>query len=430
MSRFSLMMTLVLGILLAGCSGDHNQLPVYTTSVPVAGNSWVMNDLAMNQRIIGSNGVVNGTDPQTTISTFFKTGGTGNIDVAVIARVVSGKSSIGFTLACDNRKVTISGTEFDTIHVGTFNLTSAGYQSLGMNGLRKSDSVYAEVREVLIGGEALGENVVFIRDDFYFGRRGPSVHLRYSVPDTAGDIVLFYNKVTVPVENDIPGSFFMANGFSHGYFGIQVNSDTERTILFSVWSPFQTDNPSEIPESDRIVLLDKGEDVVTGSFGNEGSGGQSFKRFYWKAGTTYGFLLRGEQKVKGSTDYSAWFFDPEAGEWQLIASFRRPKTETWLKNLHSFLENFRPETGPIPRQGLYSNQWVCNRDGEWFELTEAMFTADATARKDARHDYAGGSDGSSFFLRNCGFFNVRTRINTTLSREYTGNLPDRLGIGD
>ena len=49
-----------------------------------------------------------------------------------------------------------------------------------------------------------------------------------------------------------------------------------------------------IPDSLKIVLLKKGDGVVTNDFGNEGSGGQSYMRFMWKAGNTYGFLLHAE----------------------------------------------------------------------------------------------------------------------------------------
>ena len=413
----------IVGLLAVGCLPGERSIPVYSDAVPVAGNSWVMNDLSANSSMISRNGLVNWSDAETMVSTFFRTSGTGAIDIAMIARVVSGKSTIEVAFACEQRRVKLTNTEFDTIYIGRFDLGSPGYQTLGMRGLSKTDSVYAEVREILIGGEAIGDKAYYLKDDFYFGRRGPSVHLLYKIPEESGDVVLFYNEITVPEGNDIPGSFFMANGFSHGYFGIQVNSETERRILFSVWSPFQTDNPKEIPEEYKIIMLDKGADVITGEFGNEGSGGQSFRRYYWQAGTKYGFLLRGEPGVKGSTDYTAWFFAPEIGDWELIASFRRPKTDTYLKGIHSFLENFRTETGPITRQGYFSNQWVSNTKGEWFELDEAVFTADATARKEARLDYAGGAEGSSFFLKNCGFFNVRTAINSEFRREKTGNRP-------
>lgn len=107
------------------------------------------------------------------------------------------------------------------------------------------------------------------------------------------------------------GTYFMANGFAEGYFGIQVNSEKERRILFSVWSPFHTDDPKSIPDDQKILLLKKGEGVYTGEFGNEGSGGQSFLRYNWQAETTYKFLLKGEPDGKGNTVYSAWFFAPE-----------------------------------------------------------------------------------------------------------------------
>ena len=74
----------------------------------------------------------------------------------------------------------------------------------------------------------------------------------------------------MPAGGDVIGSYFMADGFAHGYFGMQVNSEKERRILFSVWSPYNTQNPDEIPQDQRIELLKKGDGVHTGKFGNEG----------------------------------------------------------------------------------------------------------------------------------------------------------------
>jgi hypothetical protein len=137
----------------------------------------------------------------------------------------------------------------------------------------------------------------------------------------------------------------------------------------------------------------------------------------WKAGTTYSFLLCGEPSANNSTDYTAWFYAPENGKWQLIASFRRPKGSRYLGSLYSFLENFHTGTGNIVRQGYYSNQWICDKNGKWTELTSVKFTADATARKESRLDYSGGVADGKFFLKNCGFFNDKTEIGTILTRE-------------
>ncbi len=103
---------------------------------------------------------------------------------------------------------------------------------------------------------------------FYWGRRGPSVHLSYQVP-RALNLRYAYSEITVPEGQDPIGSFFMANGFGQGYFGIQVNGPKERRVLFSVWSPFRTNNPRDIPKDQRVVALASGPKVHVGEFGNE-----------------------------------------------------------------------------------------------------------------------------------------------------------------
>jgi len=39
-------------------------------------------------------------------------------------------------------------------------------------------------------------------------------------------------------------------------------------------------------------------------------------------------------------------------------------------------------------------------------------------------DYAGGTKGGSFYLKNCGFFNNYTPRNTFFERPATGRKPD------
>jgi hypothetical protein len=238
------------------------------------------------------------------------------------------------------------------------------------------------------------------------------------------DAEWFYNEVTIPEHNDVTGSYFMADGFGEGYFGMQVNSSTERRILFSVWSPFNTNDPSKIPDDQKIILLKKGSDVHTGEFGNEGSGGQSYLRYNWKAGNTYKFLLHGVPTDNNRTIYTAYFFAPELNKWQLIASFSRPNTHTYLKHLHSFLENFDPSQGWIERKAYYNNQWVKTAKDEWLPLTQMTFTGDATAQKKYRLDYAGGVENNMFYLRNCGFFSNNTTLKTNFSRSVNQTAPE------
>lgn len=401
----------------------------FSHSIPAYGNSWVVENVNKNKQVIQDKGIVNWSEKELRIRTYFRVEKAGKLNVGLFASVNNGQSTVKVSCGNETKEVVLSPNAGDTIPIGVFEIEKPGYHWVEFEGVEREGNTFAEIEAILIGGEATSGEVYFVKDDFYWGRRGPSVHLGFQVPESAGDVKWFYSEILVPEGEDVLGSYFMANGFGQGYFGIQVNSPTERRVLFSVWSPFQTDNPQDIPEEDRIVLLKKGDGVYTGEFGNEGSGGQRYLRYNWKAGTSYRFLLKGEPTGNGSTDFTAWFFAPEEGEWRLIASFRRPKTDTWLTGLYSFLENFMTETGDQSRKAWYSDQWICNVAGHWTELTNIRFTADATARKDSRLDYAGGVEGNRFFLKNCGFFNVKSTIDTFFERKST-SVPPEIYFGE
>ncbi|PKV52583.1 uncharacterized protein DUF5077 [Aquimarina sp. MAR_2010_214] len=423
---------LLMCICILACSSDkksvnpesNNQLDLSIT-IPPGANSWVVNSTEQDAVLIHDSGIHNWTSLDDVIRVYFHTKLTGELHLGLNIKSETGPSTIRVTVGNTTKDIVIDNTTYKNVEIGMFDITKSGYNFIEIQGLQKTGEYIGDINKVFIGGPATTSGVSFVPNDFsfHFGRRGPSVHLTYKMPENK-DVIYFYNEVTIPKGEDVVGSYFMANGFGEGYFGIQVNSDTERRILFSVWSPFVTDDPSTIPDDYKIILLGKGEGVTGGSFGGEGSGGQSYKVFDWKPENTYKFLLKGEPSVNNSTDYTAYFYAPEEGEWKLIASFRRPHTNTYLKGFYSFLENFRTHTGFISRKGKYANQWVYDTQGQWHELTNAKFTADATARKEARLDYAGGVDGNSFYLKNCGFFDDNTTMNTEFSRTANGVKPD------
>jgi len=243
----------------------------------------------------------------------------------------------------------------------------------------------------------------------------------YTLPE--GDTEWFYNEIMVPNDGEIMHSYYMAAGFGEGYFGMQTNSPTERRILFSVWSPYDTQNPRDIPEEYRIRMLRRGEDVHIGEFGNEGSGGQSYLRYMWKADTIYMFLMQVRPDGAGNTVYTAYFYATDENRWRLIASFMRPKTDTWYKRPHSFLENFSPQQGYLTRKVLYTNQWSRSNTGTWTRLTAGKFTHDATASAKVRLDYQGGVEGDYFYLKMGGFFNEWVPMGTIFERPAVGEQP-------
>ena len=421
-----LLTLLVICVNMFSCSssklpGKEKEVLNLTIHIPAGANSWAINNNSANSTMFKDSEIKNWTDLKTVVRTYFKTETSGKLHLGLNANIPNGTSVIKITVGKQTQNIEIKNSENTKIDVGIFN-TEAGYNFIELEGLEKTGTHVANISEVLIGGPATDGYVYFIKEDFYFGRRGPSVHLKYEMPKEK-DVEWFYNEIMVPEGEDVIGSYFMANGFKDGYFGIQVNSTTERRILFSVWSPFDTQNPKDIPDDHKIILLKKGEGVTSGEFGNEGSGGQSYKVFPWKVNTTYKFLLKGVPSVNNSTDYTAYFFAPEENKWNIIASFRRPQGSRYLQNLYSFLENFDTNTGNISRKANYNNQWVYTTEKEWIELTKAKFTADATARKKSRLDYSGGANGNQFFMKNCGFFSDTTPIDTEFTRTANGVAP-------
>ncbi|WP_218597843.1 DUF3472 domain-containing protein [Polaribacter sp. NJDZ03] len=396
----------------------------FTKTIPIGSNSWVIDNLAQDLAIISADGIHNWSSTDDVIRTYVNTGA-GTLDVGFSAKSEDGTSKIKVTVGTITKEITLTSTEYTTIDVGSFTVP-AGYNYIEIKGISKSGTYIGDINSLLLGGSAISSTLNFNpTTNQHFGRRGPSVHLNYNLPENK-EIQYFYNEVTVPVGQDKLGSFFMVNGHAEGYFGLQVNSDTERRVLFSIWSAFSTDDPNQIPDDYKVTSLGHGAGVTVQDFGNEGSGIQSFKNVNWKAGVTYKLLLKAEPstEVSGSTDYTGYFFNPDTAKWELIASLRRPKTSTYIKRPHSFLENFNPSTGYKTRQGEYGNQWAYSTDKIWTEVTTAKFTADATAAAGDRVDFSGGANGNKFFLKNCGFFNDTVTPGTTFTRTVSGTAPN------
>jgi hypothetical protein len=413
---------LIAGCLLAlapllGRGADLRSVEAAEWSVPFGGNAYaVTSKPGSNDGLARGGAEVRWHDPETTWSVWFHVDRPTEAEVELVSAETGGRAEVVLTIGDTAVTAELSGDDSSTARFGRFSLAGPGYVKAEIHGVRREGGAFASNPSLRIRSETpdLAVTAVTTNDGamYYWGRRGPSVHLGYSLP-AEKEIEYAYGEVTVPEGEDALGSFFMANGFGEGYFGMQVNGPAERRVLFSVWSPFTTDDPTKVPEADRVILLRKGEGVRTGEFGNEGSGGQSFLVHPWKAGLTYRFLTRVEPAGDGTTTYTSWF--GEGDSWRLIASFQRPRTDRHFTGFHSFLENFLDTTGNVGRRGRYANQWVRDTEGTWHPISTARFTGDATASGGHRLDYAGGLDADGFFLRNCGFFSPPVKLGSVFT---------------
>jgi hypothetical protein len=316
------------------------------------------------------------------------------------------------------------GPEPVTLDLGELSVEEPGYQKFVLASLNPEGQPNGRIEALELSGPAV--------DQAHFNldprRNAASVHLAYPV-DREAEVAWFYSEVTA-VEEPVT-TFYMACGFRRGYFGMQVNSATERRIIFSVWDAgtgSSANDRSEVDEENHVSLVGKGEGVHTSVFGGEGTGGHSHLKYNWRTGEPQKFLVSAEPVGTDQTIYSGFYFHPEKQEWMLISSMKAPKDGQFLKGLHGFSENFGGSTGHVLRKARYGNQWVRLGDGTWRELTVATFSHDHTGKADRRDRFMGVEQGQ-FFLSHGGFVPGYTKFGERFERPAVG-VPPKIEPGD
>ena len=249
-------------------------------------------------------------------------------------------------------------------------------------------------------------------------RAARSVHLHFPAPEADA----FYNELTVG--RSVPGSYFMACGFSHGYFGIQELGGGKKVVLFSVWDPTRGDDAAGVPLEQRVEVLHQDPDVEVKRFGGEGTGGQSFFKYDWKTGETCRFLVRAKAE-NDKTAYAAYFWLGRTKSWKHLVTFRTRTGGQRLKGLYSFIEDFRRDTDSADevRRAVFSNGWVLS--GDWKPLLAARFTASGS-EWEAKDTIDAGVGEGRFYLQTGGDTKTTTTLDSTLKRPVAGGAPPQL----
>jgi hypothetical protein len=249
-----------------------------------------------------------------------------------------------------------------------------------------------------------------VADEKLKGIAWRSVHLGYPAPQG----VAFYNEMAV--QKSAPGTYFMAAGWSKGYFGIQELANGKKLVLFSVWDPTAGDDPKKVDASKRVKTLHKGEGVRVRRFGGEGTGGQSFFAYDWKVGVTYRFLVTARPDGDKRTAYSGYFYLPEKKQWKHLVTFSTITGGTLLKGYYSFVEDFRRNkvSATKQRRATFGNGWVKPAKGDWVPLEKARFTADSNP---VLNIDAGAARGRFFLATGGDTQNKTTKLRETISRD-------------
>jgi hypothetical protein len=239
-------------------------------------------------------------------------------------------------------------------------------------------------------------------------RAARSVHLSYPAPEG----VMFYNELVV--QKSVNGSYFMACGWNTGYFGIQqLDQESDKVVLFSVWDPTKGDDPGTTRPEDRVEVLAQADDVRVKRFGGEGTGAQCFLKFNWRVGETNRFLISAQIENQ-KTSYTAWFGSNSS--WKKLATFRTRTGGKPLSGYYSFIEDFRRD-GASPRdlrRALFGHGWVKTVQGDWTPLVKARFTA-SNADWESKENIDAGVDGSVFYLATGGDIKASRELRTFIN---------------
>lgn len=346
----------------------------------------------------------------------------GKLDASLVIRLATNTTSkLRLTVAGQSHEAAAKGegTAPVTLRFGSFDITAPGYQSFMLTSLNETSQSNGDLEALVLDGPAVEKAHFNLKPR----RNAASVHLVYPVAKDL-QVDAFYCEMT-GIDEPL-WTYYMACGWHRGYFGMQVNSPTERRIIFSVWdSSSEAVDRKKVAAEDRVTLVAKGDGIDAGDFGNEGTGGHSHWIYPWKTGELQRFIVTAKPTDSTHTIYSGYYFHPELKKWKLISSWRAPKDGAYLHGLYSFSENFGGSNGHLRRKALYGNQWVRTSDGRWVELTTATFSHDGTGKAD-RLDRFMGVENGQFFLSHGGFVPGFTQYGEKFDRPATGKAPSNL----
>jgi hypothetical protein len=359
-------------------------------------------------------GITRWTNSAVSVNWFGEIRETAEIRCALSGRAAEGtKARFKLIVEGVSQELTLQGkgTNVVTSDYVTVRIREAGYQRFR---LELAESAGAEIDALVLEGA----------DNAHFNlkprRNAASVHLFYPLP-AKSEAQAFYCELT-GLEDPI-WTYYMACGWHRGYFGMQVNSATERRIIFSVWdSGSEAKDRGKTKLEDRVQLKAKGEGVFAGDFGNEGTGGHSHLKFNWKTGERQKFVVTALPTDATHTVFSGYYLRPDTGRWMLISSWIAPKEGGHMRGLYSFSENFGGANGQLQRKALYGNQWAQLASGDWIELTKARFSHDPTGKTDRLDRYMGLENGE-FFLSQGGFVAGFTKYGEEFTRGAVGRRP-------
>ena len=236
-------------------------LPAAEWSIPLAGNAYRTYPGPGGNGIRSNEGVI-WRDANEVYSVYF-----------YVDRAASLTLSAGFapTAGTVTFQAEIAGEQFASqlaegasqAEIGTAQIDDAGYVRVDLKLKDWSASKSPSLQSLRIQSDTANLSLTYVKSNegnmFYWGRRGPSVHLSYQTPE---DVALkyAYNELTIPEGEDPIGSYFMAIGFAEGYFGFRSTARRNDGFCFQCGVPFKPTTRNQFLKTSASKLLDEAKE--------------------------------------------------------------------------------------------------------------------------------------------------------------------------
>src|SRR5690606_13311547 len=144
-------------------SFSGNDIPI---SIPFAGNSYVT-EPAGSGLIDNYSGKFSKewTDENIIISSYFRVGAAGELNIGFEGDNKSGSSILRFTIDGKNYDVKIAGDTTSLYSIATINKSAPGYVKVDIKGISKTGDSFGEISHFRIGGPATAADNYFVTEE-------------------------------------------------------------------------------------------------------------------------------------------------------------------------------------------------------------------------------------------------------------------------
>lgn len=156
------------------CKDDKvliNEHDINKQTIPIGGNAWTTNGAAIKEE-----GLVNWSSDLTICRTYFKVALKGTLKVSVLMNPKGSNNKINVSILGKSIDFVAEGDTEREFFVGEWNLPKAGYVSVDIKGMTKSNANFGTISSLNVSGTSVTSELTFVKNNegnyFYWGRRG------------------------------------------------------------------------------------------------------------------------------------------------------------------------------------------------------------------------------------------------------------------